>query len=299
LHSIEQSNNNKRPSLLIVGPGAIGSAIGFILQNTYDVFYYNRSGPVAHDARVNHNRSVVGNKFEKVDLERSGKCSIVLVTVKAYDLKGSIKKIAPLLEDGACVISLANGYVEPIINDVAKEYSHLIFRLGYATIGVSKSNNEYTIQTKGKGKFYWGAIDNREILSVEKELNENDYFCFDKNIIQSCRSKWLYNTALNSLVASKRLSTNGHALHHLEELEEIFTEAWALSKDLFGGLKIPKTEIWNNLLSLIKDTRDNENSMARDVRLGLKTETGFLAGLSLGFHPCYPKLNQLHRILAK
>ena len=101
---------------------------------------------------------------------------------------------------------------------------------------------------------------------------------------------------INTLAAARRLPCNGDILADLPMLTAVFTEAWELGKTLWGSWPMKKDETYQALLRLIDATAKNENSMARDVRLGRRTESDYLAGLAKDTR-CFPLLTSLHRQL--
>ena len=60
-----------------------------------------------------------------------------------------------------------------------------------------------------------------------------------------------------------------------------------------GDWPLAREDLYAAMLQLIEATASNENSMARDVRLGRPTESSFLAGLAQD-QRAYPLLTSLH-----
>lgn len=275
-----------KPKIAIIGSGAIGSVLALSMANSFQVYFVGRDGPIAHhvEAQVGMGK-VESHFFLKATLAELKECHLVLVAVKAYDLEEALDKNLSLVSDKAVVVFLSNGFIEPIINKFVQSQEQKTFRMGYCNFGVSLHDKIYTLHSKGQGRLFWGPTQNKdqthniEKSPAEELLEKIELSEWVADIQESSHRKWLFNTVLNGFTAAHRLATNGEALNHLPGLEGLFNEAWELGGILFGGFSGEKNEIWLGFLSLIQDTATNENSMARDVRLGRKTESDFLAGI--------------------
>jgi ketopantoate reductase len=106
---------------------------------------------------------------------------------------------------------------------------------------------------------------------------------------------------LNTLSGANRLPSNGDAAKlFAQDLERLAQEVFALSRELWPDWQPSWTVLWTKLEQLIRSTATNENSMARDVRLGRKTEAEVLSGLVLQAKQprSYPLLLDLHQRLS-
>jgi 2-dehydropantoate 2-reductase len=287
--------NTPKPGLLIVGPGAMGSVLGAFLQKSFDVFFVDHSGAINHAPEIEIDNRTKKYNFPQATPDDLSRCTVALFAVKAFALEQAFENHLPKLPVGACAISLSNGFVEPVIKLMSEKYSNLKIRLGYCNFGVSTDSGKYLFRSKGSGRLFWGPNKEGQLTKSEELLNQNSYCEWCDDIITSARSKWVYNTVLNGLTAAHRMASNGEALKQKPALQGLFNEAWDLAIDLFNGIDHDKGEVWLGLLSLIQDTAENENSMARDVRLGLQTESDYLAGLANNFGDKYPGLNQIHK----
>ena len=119
------------------------------------------------------------------------------------------------------------------------------------------------------------------------------FFVWHANIEKLARRKWIYNAVINTLTAARGLARNGDLMHDLPTLTSVFNEACDLATAMWGPLPLDRREMFRGLEQLIERTADNENSMARDKRLGRKTESDFLAGLATDAKR-YPLLVELH-----
>ena len=103
---------------------------------------------------------------------------------------------------------------------------------------------------------------------------------------------------INTLGGAYRLSCNRQVKDHKEEAHVLLNEAWELSKKLFAtddsnlSVESMQAKLWQ----LVEATAGNENSMAKDVRLGRKTESDFLAGVAMDKPGC-PTMKRLHQAI--
>jgi ketopantoate reductase len=143
----------------------------------------------------------------------------------------------------------------------------------------------------------WGAFIPKSAVAtpLEEQLTKNPFFGFEAEITPLAWRKWLYNTVLNTLTAAYHLACNRDVLQHESEMKSVFAEAVRLGEELFGPWKDSTESLYAGLLALIHATANNENSMARDSRLGLPTESRYLAGMAEFAKGSYPRLMDLHR----
>lgn len=286
------------PTALIIGNGAIGAAVGAELGRLgVRPRFIGRQGPIAFKAKVE------GAATPQLDCPAPsaaeiGAAAIVFVAVRAFDLEAAFAWTSQLGE-GVPVVPLANGATWDIVKKAAQRRPELRWRLGFCTLGVSVLGDQsYAIRSKTGGVAFGPLQPGSEPVAVERQLVDgNGLFRWHTAIAHLARRKWLYNTVINSLTATRRLPKNGDLLGDLSLLSSVFAEALQLSHELWGPLPMTKEELFQGLQQLLEATESNENSMARDVRLGRPTESAFLAGLAVDKQR-YPLLTTLHRTLS-
>ncbi len=97
---------------------------------------------------------------------------------------------------------------------------------------------------------------------------------------EKVRDKWLLNTAINIPAGALRLSSNGQLLDR-PELDQWINESYCLGEQIFGKSLQSYAAALARVKDVIRPTASNENSMARDTRLGKPTEIDFLFPLEL------------------
>lgn len=300
-------------NVLIIGPGALGAAIGAALQlKGYCVAYHGRNGPQAIGFDLDHGqqlglmeRGVQSYQFPAPDAEFYADVQLLLVAVKAYDLEQALVTCRGL-SPSAPLVALGNGAVEDIILSEAAQQPERIWRLGVTTIGISQlqaqSNRRTYAMRSTAGVIGFGPFLGRSLQPtlIEASLTQEQVLWhWLPAAVAAHRRKWLFNTVINSLCAVHRLPRNGDLFMHLEELTAVFNDAVKLGEERWGNWLESPDSMHEALLNLIRSTSENENSMARDLRLGLRTETDFLAGLARSARSSFPRLLALHEAITK
>ena len=281
----------------VIGPGAIGSMIGFYgRQAGFEVSFVGRQGPVA--LRRHFQKASQSFTYEFSLADASQIPDLVFVCVKATQLDAALKAHSRHWPSTLPVVVLCNGVVDAVTAPYGEHLPNLA--LGFTTIGVRQLADTWVIQNEG-GQAIWGADrgkseQERGFLDKLKPFG----FQWDSRARSLRHRKWLFNVVINSLCGTRQIPHNGLLLtDHHAALRETFDEAYQLGLDLWQGWDWPPKQLFDEMCDLITATKDNENSMARDVRLGRPTETSFLAGLHRQGHRPYPLLEGLHQDLMK
>ena len=288
---------NSLSEALVIGAGAVGLAVAAALDRRgWGVGCIGRRGPRAVRTTFDDGAP---RPLDLPGAEEPARYQVAFVAVKAFDLEtalGWTRGLSP----GTVVVPLSNGAVEDLVRQAAARAPQLVWRLGYCTFGVSEvSDGHFALRSK-TGELAFGPLDDRhpEPTVAERELIDSGApFAWHANVLRLVRRKWLYNVTINTLAAARSLPANGALLADLPTLAAVFAEAHRLSEELWGPWTVSRDELYKGLLQLVERTADNENSMARDRRLGRRTESAFLAGLARD--PAnYPLLTRLHAQVA-
>ena len=276
---------------LVIGNGAIGTAISSRLTMLgFEISFMGRVGPVNVKSRFEGWGQTNYLQIQSLSHADLSKVKIVFVALKAYDLMGAMNRYLTYIPSGIPVITLCNGAIEDLVAELSVNYNQYMWRIGICTFGVSQLSNEiYALKSKG-GQALWGGVPSQkrshnQLQDIEIEIFEkdkNEFFMWDDGIIVNVRKKWLFNVVINSLCAAKEFPNNGELLKDMKTLSLVYEEAFRLGKELWDSWNFNYDNLYVDLVSLISATSQNENSMARDVRMGRKTENAFLAQLSEG-----------------
>lgn len=275
----------------ILGPGAVGHMLAF---------FFNQLDGVRVQMRGRHGlvsaaQSVLFQSASyRVRLSSEGSPPrLWFACLKAHALNEGLRPLMQESPPGTQVIILSNGYIEPILIPLRREFPNIILRKGLVTRGIRTGPaGSYVIGAKGQ--VIWG--DERTPSPLEEkiiqELNPHG-FQWNAQCCRLRREKWYYNTCLNTLCGVHRYARNGLAAEEgREELEALSHEVLGLARELWPDWQPSQRDLWQNLLRLIASTADNENSMAADVRLGRPTEAAVLSGMVHQSHQpeAYPLL---------
>jgi ketopantoate reductase len=223
----------------------------------------------------------------------------ILFAVKAFDIKQALVEQSSHWPESIPFVTLCNGFIANEITAAQPRLGKRPIRIGMTTIG-STINTDQTITVfKSNTTTAWGPWDlSNQTVPAAGELQllkrfPNGHWQDDMRPL-ICR-KWILNVALNSLCAAQGLEHNSRLREFRAAAEDLITEAHELAQKLWPGLTdLPtRDEASQNLWQVVDATAGNENSMARDRRLGRRTESDFLAGIAKdfdGFH----KLKSIH-----
>ncbi len=284
--------------VLVIGNGAIGACLAVELEQLgLTPRFIGRAGPVRFQATFD------GPRAQRLDFPAPTAhdvetAALAMLAVRAFDLEAALA-FTSRLGAGIPVVPLSNGATWDIVRRAAKVRPDLRWRLGFCTVGVSVVGETHYALRSRTGEVSFGPLDaGDQPLAIEHRLVESKgLFRWHPGIAQLARRKWLYNTVINSLTAARRMPKNGELLGDLSTLSSVFAEAMRLAQDLWGPLPQGRDELFRGLCDLIEKTAENENSMARDVRLRRRTESDFLAGLARD-EKTFPLLAGLHRTIS-
>ena len=286
---------------IVVGPGGLGACIAAQLQATGHVV-----GAVGRHGSVDWHFTILNfGRLHQVAIEKSSVSinddpAVVFVCVRAPDLRRACQDVCDWAPRGTSAVVLGNGYFASELREFQALRPDLLWRPGMTSMAITRvGEGEY--ESRNDAPFLrWGSLDGASSgvpLAGESALVGALVGAqWSSNIGEEVRRKWIFNTALNTLCGAYQLPRNGLALGFEPQLAALFGEAWQLAIELDGPTNMDPQVSWAQLLALIAATQNNENSMAKDVRLGLKTESEYLAGRAVGRYD-FPNLKKLHGVL--
>ena len=277
----------------IIGPGAVGTMIGYYLQGIgAEVGFIGRQGAQEYKTTVDDGSGPVRLSFSKLD----SKPDLIIVAVKSYQVESVLKTWGTEFKQTTTVI-ISNGILDEVVRQFGLESS---IALGTTNIGVKLVDDGLWRVFNNNGQLVWGS-ESRSRSMVETEIVKalsHKGFSYEKKAKVTRQEKWLFNTVINSLCAIHKLASNGDLLSREVELTGLFNDAYSLGTEIFGKWALDKDPLWQKLIQLIQSTKGNENSMARDIRLGRPTENEFLSGLVNKSEADYPVLREIYKKLS-
>jgi ketopantoate reductase len=282
----------------ILGPGAVGHMLAFFLNQLQGLTVQMRG---RHGLLSTGQAVIFQNGPELLRLSIEGPAPrLWFACLKAHALVDGVRALMQDLAAGSQIIILSNGYIEPLLLPLRRENPNIFLRKGLMTRGIKRDGaGAYVIGPKGQ--VIWGEDRNPSPLEerIIRELGRHG-FQWSTQACRLRREKWYFNTCLNTLCGVHRYARNGLAAEEgRDELEGLSHEVLALARELWPDWQPAHRDLWQNLLRLIANTTDNENSMAADVRLGRPTEASVLSGLVHQSHDpaAYPILLALDQKL--
>jgi ketopantoate reductase len=225
----------------------------------------------------------------------------VLFTVKAFDLKAAMIGQDTRWPRHIPFISLANGYLDEELAAVARAIPHRALRVGITTIGstmIEGGAPRFFIQGSQTrwGPFPYASAPQPPGAGELALLARFPGSSWEREMRPYIRGKWILNVVINSLCAAYRLPQNADLERHKAEIDALLPETIGLAVRLWPDLHdVPDMAATRELLwNVVRNTGQNENSMARDIRAGRPTESQFLAGMAERFAG-FPRLRELHR----
>ncbi|HET9238920.1 MAG TPA: ketopantoate reductase C-terminal domain-containing protein [Oligoflexus sp.] len=263
----------------ILGPGAVGHMLAFFLNQVHglQVQMRGRSG------LLSAGQPIVFQNGPEAALRLSTEGPpprLWFACLKAHALVDGLRAWMQDQAAGTQIIILSNGYIEPLLIPLRRESPNILFRKGLVTRGIKRdASGAYVIGPKGQ--VIWGEERSPTALEdlILRELGPHG-FQWNTQACRLRREKWYFNTCLNTLSGVHRYARNGLAAEEgRDELEALSHEVLLLARELWPDWQPAHRDLWQNLLRLIANTADNENSMAADVRLGRPTEAAVLSGM--------------------
>ncbi len=273
----------------IMGAGAVGTFVGALLAERYDVILIGRP-PVAD--RISDRGVRISGRTEMhvrpeasadpMDLEG---CDIVLLTVKAYDTAEAAGLVARA-EPMTTLVTLQNG----LDNDeaVAKNAPGLKSCAAVTSFGVTYEGPGH-VRHAGEGPTVLGrmACSPGEARHVADQLTEGGLpVGWVDNIRGHVWLKGVVNHCINPLTVIHRCK-NGALLEHsdyLKHMTGLCAEAFTVINA--ATVHLPTDDVVGKVKEVARLTADNRSSMLQDVDRGKRTEIDHITGyiIRLGKH---------------
>jgi 2-dehydropantoate 2-reductase len=281
----------------MIGPGAVGMFLAQrLLRRGVSVGFVGPEGPRAVRQTFKACDGVFDLNLPMPTAAEIADSDLAFVVVKAFQLSQALSATRGL-KPGTPVIVTVNGAIHEVVSHEQRRSPQLLWRLGSCTFGVSRTATGVFEQRSLRGEVLIGPFSREESPSLAEQTiiqNDPEVFAWRPDMLQLYRRKWLYNTVINTLCAVMRHPRNGELLNDEPLVGLVFDEAYRLGETLWGPWAFERKALYSGVIDLIRATAENENSMARDVRLGRRTESEFLAGLAKD-RRAYPRLMEFHQ----
>lgn len=272
---------------LIIGAGSIGSLLGVKLAlagNKVEFVVKKRNSK-----RLIENNGIILFEGDKKFLLKTKtylwdnihylEADYVIVAVKSHHATTILPKLKEIIYTTSKIVTIQNGITPHIIASDLFEDRHIIISLKEAAYKFDVNK----VRHAGSGVNTLTSFNAPR--NVMEEFAEQLASAGIRTQIKNDAMEVLYrklaiNCIINPLTALFSIK-NGKLVKFLNsylvnsmisEILEVFEEE---------GVSISKDEIMDNLINIIKDTRENKSSMLQDIEWKRKTEIEFLTGYIL------------------
>ena len=264
--------------ILVFGAGSVGSFVGGLLSEKYDVTLLGRKH---HMEAIEQNGLKISGKTEKLvrpkvwhSLGDLKDIDLIILTVKAYNTATAMNDMVPYIRDDTMVLSLQNGLdnIETIRRMMKKEGDILA---GITSHGIMRTEDGH-IHHAGHGETVLG-----ETVPSGRGLAERTAEMFNSVGIQTratnniCGEMWakaIVNAGINPITAITGLA-NGYLLKVpalTALLERTCSEAIQVA--MAAKIKLPPCNIIEKTKDVARKTEENRSSMLQDIERGRRTE---------------------------
>jgi 2-dehydropantoate 2-reductase len=275
--------------VLVFGAGSVGSYIGGLLSEKYDVTLLGRKH---HMEAIEQNGLRITGKTEKLvrpkvwhSLGDLADIDLIILTVKAHNTETAMNDMVPYIRDDTIVLSLQNGLdnIETIRRMMKKEGYILA---GITSHGVMRADDGH-IHHAGHGETVLG-----ETVPSGQGLSDKVAQMFNAVGIQTrasnniCGEMWakaIVNAGINPITAITSLR-NGYLLKVpalTALLERTCSEAIQVAQA--AKIHLPPCNIIEKTKDVARKTAENKSSMLQDIERGRRTEicsiNGYIAEL--------------------
>lgn len=309
-------NKTLDKTALVIGFGAMGHYGAWHLHQLGFCIYADRQKESLQEASIWFQSHCFQFPVLRFESNKVKHIDLLILAVKAFDLTEvwiNLKKIARKTSFSNIVV-IANGHILPLLKQFSLENKSLNWNIGLSTVGVSNLD-KFEIMSPS-GQITIGPIDtcsdrstlDQSFIELFKPpflsdqqavLTPQIIWRYTNDVRYEYFSKWLINAVLNTLCAAKSLKKNKYALEEKPLLWSLHQEAYRWYREKMDPAQAGNIDLdmsFERLLDIIHRTAENENSMARDFRLGKNTENLFLAGLVLSEAQGEVKYPHLHKL---
>lgn len=271
--------------ILVFGAGALGSFVGGILSQKYDVTLYGKEDkiiPVQKSGLRITGKTDLTLKpktvFDRKHLEGQD-FDLVILAVKSYDTESAIGIIKEIVSGRSAVLSLQNGLDNEIriAQIIGKERT-----LGGVTSHGITFIEPGHIHHAGTGETVIGELNGKETERIKKISNALTSVGMEtsisKNIESEIWTKGIVNAGINPLTALTRLK-NGYLLKIpilTKLLENTCQECISVAQK--ANIDLLECDIIEKTKNVARLTAENKSSMLQDIEKGRRTEIDSING---------------------
>ncbi|MTJ02395.1 2-dehydropantoate 2-reductase [Idiomarina piscisalsi] len=204
------------------------------------------------------------------------KDAVFIVAVKAFDVVNALESITaiPGFDKDMPIILSHNGMLELPNSLTSLNIYHLVTTHG--AVKLAKEPTHIVIEHRGKGRSWLQQKENK--ADFEAILAKSFKPIIFESDIQTRRwSKLLINCVINPLTAIHQCN-NGELLkaEWQEVIQSLVDEAVCVAR--VEQVNLDAKSVYEEILRVAGETRNNESSMLQDIRYNRRTEIDYLTG---------------------
>jgi 2-dehydropantoate 2-reductase len=264
----------------IFGAGALGSVIGGLMSDSHTVSLVCRED---HAREINADGLLIDGLIERkvfphalVDPNGLPVQDLVIVTVKAYDTRGALLSISPLLGKGSSVLVIQNGLT--VLTDVRKLHPGAL--IATASLGARYMGAGH-VRLTGLGNIVLGNPDEADdpcASALESLRCSGIPYCRSPKMTEEVWKKAVINCCINPLTAITR-RPNAVIIEDagIKDMASLcFEEAFRVG--VSTGHLVPDDLSFADVEKVARGTAENHSSMLQDVERGKRTEIDHING---------------------
>ncbi len=264
----------------VLGPGAISGLIAcHLLETKQQCSVLTRSTEPENGQLAL--KDVAGSNTYTLPFLPARKCQLTknpvfIVAVKAFDVVNALEEITaiPGFDKDMPIILSHNGMLELPNSLTSLNIYHLVTTHG--AVKFTRGPTHIVIEHRGKGRSWLQRKENK--ADFEAILAKSFKPILFESDIQARRwSKLLINCVINPLTAIHQCN-NGELLkaEWQEVIQSLVNEAVCVAR--VEQVSLDAKSVYEEILRVAGETRNNESSMRQDIRHNRRTEINYLTG---------------------
>lgn len=268
----------------IVGAGGVGGLIAALLLSKGHKVYLSARGEHAKvisnwGLTVKYNDKTYREKPTAVlteDLNKFSECSVILLTVKMYDLESACKSLKSAVNPDTIVVTMQNG-VEA--SEIVSKYFGERNTVGGSIVTSAKIESPGVIVHEGLNLKITIEDKGKRTSEFAEALNGSGASCELSKDIKTSLWKKMINLASASGICCLTRQPIGWVGSHLEAesfLTGLISEAYSVA--VACGAELPGTTIEDSCRALVSYNSNLKPSMLLDLERGKRLEVRYLSG---------------------
>lgn len=303
------SQASKLIRIAIVGKGAIGIILGQYIAKAYGAVRGNSKKELANPLsflirnkkRYTDEQTLtikesldsiaplpIQAKLTDISSLKSSNFDCLLLPIKCYQVSEFCQQYQLLVKPSTTLFLLQNGMGG---GHTLRAYFPTNPILAGTTTDAGFKASSLQCQQTASGKLDLGwfdtPVEQQDPSIAQFFLNCHPNAVFHEQIEWALFRKLCVNAIINPLCSVKNIK-NGGLLNHLEEVRALFEEVWIALLDITADQikeHIDKEELLDDIMQVIKLTRNNSCSMREDLIAGRPTELEGILGFLLNNAP--------------